>query len=88
MNNNGKNPADDRLGTRLSLLRPLVPPAGETPGAEEELLRRLRQRCLRKSALASLFQGTLGSYLEPLTILALLVLLGLDLLRIIRHLLG
>jgi len=79
---------DERLLARLSRLRTLAPREGGDNEIAEELLRDLRHRCRRRPVAARLRQGVLGESWEAIVVLALFCLLGLDLARIIRWLLG
>jgi hypothetical protein len=81
-------PADELLRERLSRLRLLVPRSGGDPAGEDRLLRDLQEKCLRKAGPLRLLQEALGDRWEAVAVLVLLCLLGLDLVRIIRWLLG
>lgn len=76
---------DEQLLERLSRLQPLAGGDGEIAA---ELLRDLQERCLWRPGPLRSFQQALGDIWGPIAVLILSCLLGLDLARIIRWLLG
>jgi hypothetical protein len=80
------NDLDNSLLERLSRLRASALPEDLDAGLEARLLERLRRRRPR-SAVARFALATLARRWEPVFFVALAVLLGWDLLRVIGYLL-